>query len=285
MRWALIMILAGACATKPPAEPVRGVVAPSAKPATKPKMIRPDRSTVVNAYLKNSASARGAHDLKRAVEEQPQRAWHLILALINTGPPEHDAIDVSWDLMQLLRLHGPTVIADVEQAERANPAVRHVVRAMRVEQERRPGAFRIPAEIWNRVNALADGETAVGTTPISPDLSADDQAVVRATIVHEDSFWAWEYVDASVDKDPREAWPLILSIVNAAPSDDDLAALGAGPLEDILCKHGQSVIETIEAEAASNAKLRFALAGVWRSTMSEAIWNRVTVALGSQQRY
>ena len=73
--------------------------------------------------------------------------------------------------------------------------------------------------------------------------------------------------------------------MQAAPDEGMLAGVGAGPLEDLLTGYGMKFIERIEKYASTDAKFRFALAGVWKSSMSELLWQRVSHALGDQERY
>ena len=42
-----------------------------------------------------------------------------------------------------------------------------------------------------------------------------------------------------------------------------LETVGAGPLEDLLRKHGSALIDRAEKEYVANAKLRTALGSVW----------------------
>jgi hypothetical protein len=55
-------------------------------------------------------------------------------------------------------------------------------------------------------------------------------------------------------------------LINPASSDKALAFIAAGPLEDLLKKHGPVVIDCIENESEENARLQLALSGVWDLT-------------------
>lgn len=78
-----------------------------------------------------------------------------------------------------------------------------------------------------------------------------------------DNDHAWDFVHNTTNSDPLEGLKLILALVNATSSKADLAYVAAGPLEDLPYCCGPNVDESIAAEAESNPKLRFALAGVW----------------------
>ena len=101
----------------------------------------------------------------------------------------------------------------------------------------------------------------------------------------EELWWVWEKMFRLVDHTPQTAFEVIVQISKLNPPDEVLAYVGAAPLEDILALHGEAMIEKIEEEAKQNPILRICLAGVWKSTMSDEIWDRVTKALGDVERY
>lgn len=74
--------------------------------------------------------------------------------------------------------------------------------------------------------------------------------------------WAWDYVDELVRRDGDGGWSMTRALINKCDSDEALAFVAAGPLEDLLRKHGLSVIERIENECHHNDRLRVALSGV-----------------------
>ncbi len=81
--------------------------------------------------------------------------------------------------------------------------------------------------------------------------------------------WAWDQVDAEGFHDPIEKWRQILALLAAAPDDWQIGLLGAGPLEDLLRYHTAAVVDLVEAEVLTNARLRLAIQHVWtRSSVS-----------------
>jgi hypothetical protein len=75
--------------------------------------------------------------------------------------------------------------------------------------------------------------------------------------------WAWNEVDDLVRRDPDRGWEITCLLVNKANSDEALGFVAAGPLEDLLRKHGPAVIDRIEAASHEDARLQIALSGVW----------------------
>ena len=62
-----------------------------------------------------------------------------------------------------------------------------------------------------------------------------------------------------------------------------LACLAAGPLEDLLNWHGETMIGAVEAEAEQNEKFRALLRGVWNNEMTDSVWARVQALTGEAQ--
>jgi hypothetical protein len=87
-------------------------------------------------------------------------------------------------------------------------------------------------------------------------------------------WWAWEEVDSLVRLSPSEAWEVTRILVNTAPSDEAIAYVAAGPLEDLLKKHGPLIIDCIENECQRNERLQLALSGVWGLDRSNPVFDR-----------
>jgi hypothetical protein len=81
-------------------------------------------------------------------------------------------------------------------------------------------------------------------------------------------------VDALVQDDPTEAWEVTRILVNTAPSDEALAYVAAGPLEELLHRHGSVLIDRIEEESRGNERLQLALSGVWGLDRDSPVFDR-----------
>jgi len=93
-------------------------------------------------------------------------------------------------------------------------------------------------------------------------------------------FWTFDlWIDAA-ENDPELCWRLILAVLAKDPDEHVIAALAAGPMEDLLTKHGPDFIARVE-DAATNPRVRQMLAGVWRNGISQEIWDRVLKARGA----
>src|SRR5262249_9227126 len=88
----------------------------------------------------------------------------------------------------------------------------------------------------------------VGGTTMGDDVKHTRQETADAWIrmtkagpgspVSEDNFWAFEAIYDLVSEDPDEGWLMILHILELDQNTSIMENLSAGPLEDLLAKHG-----------------------------------------------
>jgi hypothetical protein len=90
-----------------------------------------------------------------------------------------------------------------------------------------------------------------------------------------DLLWAHAVLDEICDKDPSVCLRLIGLILDRDSSDVIMGNLAAGPLEDLLSRHGAAIIDTVELEARQRKKFRELLSGVWRNVIADDVWDRV----------
>ena len=76
-------------------------------------------------------------------------------------------------------------------------------------------------------------------------------------------FTKWDAVTDIVMLGGAAAIELVLALVEGAPGPEALAYVAAGPLEDLLCKHGPFVWKLLAVEARTRPRLRTALGQVW----------------------
>ena len=91
----------------------------------------------------------------------------------------------------------------------------------------------------------------------------------------EELFWVNEREWALVADQPKVAFEMVIEVLRIDSSDKIQEVLSAGPLEDLLAKHGELIIESVEREAKANQKFAQLLGGVWQNTMADEIWRRV----------
>lgn len=78
-----------------------------------------------------------------------------------------------------------------------------------------------------------------------------------------------------INEEPEEAWPVILEILRRNQSTEILEVLSAGPVEDLLARHGEAFIGRIEYEAKIDEDFATLLGGVWQDMISDEIYARV----------
>jgi hypothetical protein len=98
----------------------------------------------------------------------------------------------------------------------------------------------------------------------APDGSADREKYSWATDLYE-----LEYPE------PETLWLLILEIHRRDKSVAVQEVLSAGPIENLLAIHGEGFIERVEAAARKDPAFAKVLGGVWKNSMSDAIWDRL----------
>lgn len=86
--------------------------------------------------------------------------------------------------------------------------------------------------------------------------------------------WVLETLDTLIDDNPDEAWRITCVLVDKATSDAALAYVAAGPLEDLLKRHGPNIIDRVEEASSNNSRFQLALSGVWGIDPGNPIFNR-----------
>ena len=97
---------------------------------------------------------------------------------------------------------------------------------------------------------------------------------------------AWEEVSRIIQDGPSSyAFKLLVELLKRAP-DSDLDVYAAGPLEELLRRHGAVVIEDVEREAESDDRFRWALGYTWLQSddLPAEILRRIVAASGGQLR-
>ena len=73
---------------------------------------------------------------------------------------------------------------------------------------------------------------------------------------------ATQLLNCLIEERPNEAWEHILALISQA-REESLGYVAAGPLEDLLSRHGLAIIDRVEETATSNPRFASCLTGVW----------------------
>ena len=104
--------------------------------------------------------------------------------------------------------------------------------------------------------------------------------IVEEWINNRSSDHVYDLMDDLVFDDPERALVVINEILQSTDKDRDIQDLAAGPLEDLLVRHGSLIIDRVEELATSEEKFKHLLGGVWQNTMSDDLWSKVLAARG-----
>lgn len=85
--------------------------------------------------------------------------------------------------------------------------------------------------------------------------------IASTWLEHHGSTWAWEKLTDLIETEPVEAWAIVRLMVAHAPDSGALAAVAAGPVEDLL-SHDE-MLEAMRAEAVENRRFRICLGGAY----------------------
>jgi hypothetical protein len=106
-----------------------------------------------------------------------------------------------------------------------------------------------------------------------PEEQVVDSYLRHYALKEEQDFWAFDEVNRIVRRDPAAGWRLTSLLVNKAPSDEALAYVAAGPLEDLLTFHGPALIDHVAVAARADKRLQLALSAVWLNR-ANPVWER-----------
>lgn len=90
--------------------------------------------------------------------------------------------------------------------------------------------------------------------------------------------WTYTLFDSLTDDHPALGLAAIRAALAACETPEDVAAIAAGPLEDLIAAHGAAMIDEIEDRAASAPRFAYALTGVWQREAPPLLWARIEAA-------
>lgn len=93
--------------------------------------------------------------------------------------------------------------------------------------------------------------------------------------ISEETEWAYDRLDEICERDPKLCLEILGEICAKSNNDWVISNLAAGPLEDLLARHGESIISDVEARARTDLAFREALSAVWQNVIPNDVWARV----------
>lgn len=101
------------------------------------------------------------------------------------------------------------------------------------------------------------------------------QYAERGSVSYDQNFWAHMSLDEVIDGNRERCWKIIGEIKSRDGSDFILSNLAAGPVEDLLSRYGEDVIERVENDAKRDGRLKFLLGLVWKNNIPDDVWERI----------
>jgi hypothetical protein len=98
-------------------------------------------------------------------------------------------------------------------------------------------------------------------------LSQGDRAQRKALELGEprEAYAAAAIVAERIQTGGSDAIRLVIALIETAPDDAGIAVVGAGPLEDLVHEHGDSLIDELDRVARRNPAFSHAMGSVWLS--------------------
>ena len=84
-----------------------------------------------------------------------------------------------------------------------------------------------------------------------------------------DSLYGW------INTERDCALAMICAVAQITDDGAILDALAAGPLEDLLCVHGEAMLDTIRVLAREHLIFRSLVRGVWQNSMPKVLYQKV----------
>lgn len=121
-----------------------------------------------------------------------------------------------------------------------------------------------------------------------PELSPQDEALVQGWATYtatknEDCFQAWSDLTLLSTHELERSWQMVLALVERVP-EEDLPAVGVGPLENLIHAFPNEVGLRAASLAKGNPRFRTALARVWisRSKTPPGVREQLVLATDGQ---
>ena len=133
-----------------------------------------------------------------------------------------------------------------------------------------------------RSTSSLDSEQVVPTVLPEGDAHLVDAYLRHYATGDQSLLWAFSEVNAITFRQAERGWNIALALIAAAPTDDALGYVVAGPLEEVLEVHGNLLMDLVEERALVDAKFRNALSRVvcFDDSMPSHIRDRINRVTG-----
>lgn len=91
----------------------------------------------------------------------------------------------------------------------------------------------------------------------------------------ESMFWAFDKIVDITEEKPLDVLEVIKEVLKITDDERILVSLAAGPLEDILVKHGREVIDEVILLVKTDPNFKDLLLGVWGNSVDKGVWKQL----------
>lgn len=237
-----------------------------------------DRDALIDAYRAIHRTHSASRAVDRLAQTDPERALVIATEIIHRGVAKGwEIFDLMSPLQDVLAKNGHKVIEQVEELAKVSVAVRRTLWRLRrhmrswpipdpedVLQQAAPGVDSgLHARLERAAGSTTDyTEQDVDVAPPVRQLDADEE-IIEAWFVHEANFWSFSALDDLCDEDPQLAWSITIELIDRADDEDEIGAIAAGPLEDLVRKHADAIWADLSQRAHTDRRFLDALRGVW----------------------
>lgn len=261
---------------------------------------RAELDRLVEMWLAHNEVFTVSDHLEQACKHFPEVGWLAILELVRQAPSDEALSTIAMTrgpLETLIARHGASFITRIAAEARANARFKECLGHVQIFSNRiQPTLWDSLAEATGRELRVHPHSEPAWLRKQSPDIGSmlefdphpltqpppeTPAALAQAWLTSEETFAATDDVRELLEQDGDEAWYVLSELVRRA-SVDALGAIGAGPLEDWLGNHGETIIDRVEEAAAGDQRWRIAVSAVWQGKMTDDLWARVQQARGDE---
>lgn len=266
-----------------------------------PSARRKELDRLVDTLLAHYAAFELSEAAVQSCRYFPDVGWSVVKELVRQAPDDdvlRKIASIRDPLETLISKHGSAVIDRIEAEARSNPTFKKCLAMVSIASNR------IGPELWSRLADASGRELEVRPHseprflreeepnidfyldydfhPLSEPPRSDPARMASAWLGYQETFWAWEEVNTLIDAGDDEAWFVLNELIRRSSDERVLSAIGAGPLENWLERHGDRVMFLAEEAAAKDRRWRVAISAVWQGEMSDELYARVVRARGEE---
>jgi len=258
----------------------------------------------ITSWLIHSEAEKDANLFKELPLDNPEETWCIIFKILHRPESEIYLTALSDCLKNLIIYHGEEFIDCIEAQSEQNARFKacmkriHSYPETRIDRplwERLRNAAGIPMErvapsSGKVLEQISDLTEVLYATPIplgSKDAATftenDMDRIALNWLKYQETSWAWEKINQIIrDEFIEYAFNVVKLLYEKSSSDVHLSSIGTGPLESLLIKNGEFIMDRIEELASTDKRFRICLSYVWPTNIAVDLWKRILKARANE---